>query len=178
MNLKRFAIDFSTNYPQNGAMTDLLVGFAAAILAIGAWKAYGTASEWIRSVERRLTALAEAAAAAGPRATFAQDSVLRTLKGVDKLGGIERLGDFLDRLAAMEKRIAEIDLTVLDTAEKVAARLSDRERKRTKQAVAAEEVELDDDAAWWARARAAHPLPGMPVDPAQLPLMAMTEEEQ
>ncbi len=101
---------------------------------------------------------------------------LEAVQAYGKRGsGSAALQDVNQRLSALERQVAGIDLAVLDTAEKVAARLSDRERKRQARAQPAEEDELDDEAAWWARARSAHPLPGMPE---QLPLMPTVEDEQ
>lgn len=88
------------------------------------------------------------------------------------------MADLVERIERLEKKVTGIDLTVLDAAEKVANRLADRERKRAARSssAAAEDVDLDDEAEWWARARAAHPLPGMPIqDPAQLALISDDE---
>lgn len=92
-----------------------------------------------------------------------------------KGGASAALQDASQRLAALERQVAGIDLAVLDTAEKVATRLADRERKRTARA-AEPAAEEEDDAAWWARARAAHPLPGMPAEHSQqMPLAGFAE---
>jgi hypothetical protein len=159
-------------------MTDILIGAAYGVfvvgLFLGAWKVVGTvvdARRMASTAMERVEGYGNTTKEAWVRADQAQRAVHAQLKGLDKLGGVERLSDFLDRLAAMEKRLAEIDLSVLDTAEKVAARLSDRERKRGARNKADDTDELEDEAAWWARARSSHPLPGMPTDPSQLPLM-------
>lgn len=162
-------------------MTDLLLGAGIAVALLGGWKAWRMVLDASRTAHKALEqceAYGNTTKEAWVRAERAQLIVDRTLKGLDKLGGVDRVSDLLDRLSKMEKQIAEIDLTVLDTAEKVAARLSDRERKRAARDKAPEESELGDDAAWWARARAAHPLPGMAADGAQLPLLPMAEDEQ
>jgi len=181
MHRTRLALDLSTTYPQFRAMTDFLLGAAAVLFVVGLGTGLRMIVGMVTDARRMASTALERVEAYGnttkeawTRAERAQTVVDRTLKGLDKLGGVERVSDLLDRLSGMEKRIAEIDLTVLDTAEKVAARLSDRERKRNGRIAPAAD-EDDDEATWWARARAAHPLPGMPTD--QLPLMPMAEDE-
>lgn len=113
------------------------------------------------------------------------DLELRALRALEQAPA--RVEDLVKRVTRAEARLASMDLTILDTAEKVAHRLTDRERKRAAprpgahSAAAAElddAVDAADDAAWWARARAAHPLPGMPAQmPAELTLFEDTDEE-
>lgn len=75
--------------------------------------------------------------------------------------------DLQDRLTRVEQRVAENELEILDTVEKVSHRLADRERKRRTRS---EEIPPDDhDEApndpgeLLARARAAYPLPQLPL---------------
>lgn len=161
MQRTHFALDLSTSFPHNRAMADYLVGFLLALAVLGVASGLRMVLGMVQDGRR-----------------MAADAINRVEAYGKKGGSSAAVQDIAQRLAALERTVAGIDLAILDTAEKVAARLSDRERKRKERAAPAEEAELDDDAAWWARARAAHPLPGMPADPAQLPLMAMAEDEQ
>jgi glycerol-3-phosphate dehydrogenase len=140
-------------------MTDFLLGAAVVVfgLALG------------QSVRIVLGKLQEAR-------TMASEALEAVSVGKGTLNGSQAVLDLSGRLATLERKVAEIDLSVLDTAEKVAHRLSDRDRKRAAKAAPADE-ELDDEAAWWARARSAHPLPGVPAAD-QLPLLAMPEDDQ
>ncbi len=137
----------------------VLIGALVTFALILAWKVVGQHLDTLRTTPDRLDALAKTVGECYVRADFAQNSVLRTMKGLDKLGGVERVTDLLDRITALEKRVASIDLEVLDTAEKVANRLSDRERKR-RDRDEPEEIE-EDEATLMARARAAFPLPSL-----------------
>ena len=121
---------------------DVLLGFAATLLLIGCWKAYGWAREQLRKVAQLETAL-------------------KDVWALQRAGGQDVVKDVAERIARAEKRIAEMDLTILDSVEKVAHKLQDRARKRRD----AQEVDAVDDAPndpnlLLAQARAAYPLHG------------------
>lgn len=141
-------------------MADYLVGFLLALAVAGVVASLRIALGTLKDARRMASEALERVEAYGKKG-----------------GSSASLQDAAHRLAALERQVAGIDLAVLDTAEKVAARLTDRERKRTARTAAPVEDDDTDDAAWWARARAAHPLPGMPKDAAQL-VLADTEYEQ
>lgn len=111
-----------------------LGGFAGSLALIWLWNAAGRKAEALWTQPARVNAPKSAA-----------------------------VEDLAERLNKLERTVAAMDLKVLDTAEKVAHRLQDRERKRTR---AQEEIgEVDDPpndpGLLLARARAAYPLPGL-----------------
>lgn len=135
----------------------IVLGFVVVSFARAVWTAAGPLRDVLRNAQGISARLAK-------------------LEGERVVNPGAAIADLSERLDRAERKIAGMDLAVLDTAEKVAARLSDRERKRSARSASSED-DLDDEAAWWARARAAHPLPGMPTDTAQLPLLPLSEDE-
>lgn len=136
-------------------MYAILEGFTLALLAVGAFYLATMYAERWRNRHGTPQAPADPTLA---------ERLADTNRRVEQLS--LRLGDLAEQLA-------EDRLSILDTAEKVAARLSDRERKRRR----VEEVppedhdEVPEPSILLARARAAYPLPGMNgVAADQLPL--------
>ena len=103
------------------------------------------------------------AARANVRCSELESKLNQYVGAVDQLRGrtmsAGAVSDLNTRLTALEKNVAQMDLEVLDVAEKVAARLSDRERKRRDREQPEEDEE--DEAQMMARARAAFPLPSL-----------------
>lgn len=181
-------------------MTDALygftLGFVFVLALIAAWRLRG----WVREVERRFDGLAvtigELASAqrgylttnewdgwkrGGPLANVVRDlDVLNVrlakMEERESAAGASdaALANLAARLSTAEKQLAAQDLAILDTAERVAHRLRDRQRKREEAEVSEVDDAANDPNLLLARARAAYPLiPGAPVqDPAQLQLLA------
>jgi len=104
------------------ALWGFALGFAVVLALIAAWKGAGTLRD----------ALGTAAAMRGAVDVLALD-LAALWEAFGKLRNLPQgtaVIDLAERLARLEQRVADIDLEVLDTAERVAHRLRDRERKR------------------------------------------------
>lgn len=83
---------------------------------------------------------------------------------LDALQTLQRsLDELSGRVDGLHLQVTQQRLTILDTAEKVANRLQDRERKRRERAEVGDPDEIEDDATLLALARQKYPLPQMPL---------------
>jgi TolA-binding protein len=129
-------------------LADLALAFVAALVGIAVWNGFRLARERLQSA---------------PAAT--EETLDPTLE--------EQLGELFARIDAVEGRLNQLalrqqqtELEVMDKAEKVARALADRERKRRRAQEIPDEDHDDapnDPGELLARARAAFPLPQLPL---------------
>ena len=168
-------------------MTESLMGFTLGVLIVVVasllWKAQGTRKERERNVDAQLRTLsAHMLEGIKQREYQAQyeERLGKLYQGFDEriAQAVENAGSgasdaaiaqLAARITAVEKQLAAQDLTILDTAERVAHKLQDRRRKRDQ----AELGEIDDaphdPAQLLAEARRAYGVTA--ADPAQLSII-------
>jgi len=158
-------------------MSESLLGFTLGVLIVLvasiAWKAQRTLQEWRRKVEDRLDALEDGDEEYERRiGTIAQKvALLREVVQTGNGAGAAdaALAQLAGRLTQLEKAHAAQDLTILETAEKVAHKLQDRRRKRDQAELGEIDDAPNDPAQLLAEARRAYGVTAP--DPAQLQLI-------
>lgn len=156
------------------------LGFVVVLAAVGVWKVYGWAQEQRRMIEQlRVRGAATAALTEDLERLiggFQREVVeVRSMpRGTADGASDAAIAQLAGRLSKLEKSLAEQDLTILETAEKVAHRLQDRRRKRDQAEVGDDIDDIPTDPnLLLARARAAFPMgsPPTPNDSTQLTLV-------
>lgn len=150
-------------------MTDavgwFVLGFVLTFALVQGWKRAGMALEARRTRDEGLShRVATLERAQDELHTFTREigaavGRLATQQEQSGQGAADRaIAQLSERLAKMERAVAEQDLTILDTAERVAHKLQDRRRKRPGEPGDEEEI-TNDPNLLLARARAHFPLP-------------------
>lgn len=164
-------------------MTESLMGFTLGVLIVVVasllWKAQGKRQEWQRKVDEALATLqkdAEMTARlleSGSARAQALSERIGQLKDVILAPGAgapdAAIAQLAGRLSQLEKAHAAQDLTILETAEKVAHKLQDRRRKRDQAEIGEIDEAPNDPAQLLAEARRAYGVTAP--DPAQLQLI-------
>lgn len=156
-------------------MTESLMGFTQGFLlvlvAFAAWNAFRTAREWVRRITHDTRTAIEALSAPDGsvdlRFRSMQEAVQHHLERLRQDVAQQGTGasdaaiaQLATRISALEKQLAQQDLTILDTAERVAHKLQDRRRKRDDAAEVGDVDDAPNDPNFLlARARAQHPDP-------------------
>jgi chromosome segregation ATPase len=118
-------------------MTDALMGFTlgfAVVLTVTVlWKAIGAVREWYGSIEDELGRLEVGWDSVQVSIEDHTQQLMRLAERIENSGAgaaDAALAQLAARVSKIEKALAEQDLTILDTAERVAHKLQDRQRKR------------------------------------------------
>lgn len=153
-------------------MTESLMGFTLGVLIVVVasllWKWQGTA----RERARKMAALEESVLFLQQDTAGLQRQVIeiRSLpRGTDNGASDAAIAQLSGRLMQLEKAHAAQDLTILETAEKVAHKLQDRRRKRDQAELGDIDDAPNDPAQLLAEARRAYGVTS--ADPAQLSII-------
>lgn len=130
-------------------MTEALMGFTLGFLvvltAVQLWKAAGAAKERARTLDKRIEDAGELAVLAHRIAEQARVAVNSLPTRSGEGASDAAIAQLAGRISKLEKDLAAQDLTILDTAERVAHKLQDRKRKRDEQTEVGDPDEIPND---------------------------------